>query len=111
MWLHGDEHGRERAFSHQRTLFATSAAMVGVCLTAIGLILVVERLSSVRTLSRVLLGVDSLVFLVATFLSFLAMRATVRDRTSRLHAAAEAAVLLGLIGVVLVCLILVFTLI
>jgi hypothetical protein len=100
----------ERAFMHQRTLFATATAMVGVCLTAIGLILVVEKLSRLRVLSRVVLGIDSLVYLVAALLSFIAMRSHVRGRWSRLHPIADVAMLSGLIGTVVVCLTLVFTL-
>jgi hypothetical protein len=106
-----EELGVDRAFMHQRTLFATSAAMVGVCLTAISLILVVEHLSSVRVLSRIVLGIDSLVFLATTLISFGAMRAHVRGRPSRLHPVAAATMLLGLIGAAAVCVMLVFTLV
>lgn len=95
---------------HQRTLFGTAATMVGVCLTAIGLILVVERLSSVRMVSRVVLGVDSFIYLAAAMLSFGAMRSYVRGRPSRLGEAADVVMLLGLIATVVVCAILLFTL-
>lgn len=101
----------ERAFLHHRTLFATSTTMVGVCLTAIGLVLVVERLSSVRTLSRLVLGLDSLVFLASALSSFAAMRSDVRGESSRLHGFADVTMLLGLIGAVVVCVTLVLTLI
>lgn len=100
----------DRAFMHQRTLFGTSATMVGVCLTAIGLVLVVERLSRVRTLSRLLLGIDSILFLGTAILSFWAMRAHVRGEGSRLGDAASVAMLLGLFVTVVVCLTLVLTL-
>jgi hypothetical protein len=100
----------ERAFNHQRTVFSVSTGMVGVCLTAISLIRVVENLSAIRSLSRIVLGADSLVFLVAAFLSFVTMRSHVRGRPNRLHRFADATVLLGLLGAVVVCLLLVFTL-
>jgi hypothetical protein len=101
----------ERAFMHQRTLFGTAATMVGVCLTAIGLVLVVERLSSVRTVSRLVLGIDSLIFLAAALLSFWGMRSLVRGaERSRLGDAADVVMLLGLVGTVIVCLTLVLTL-
>jgi hypothetical protein len=99
----------DRAFTHQRTVFAVSTGMVGVCLTAISLILVVERLSALRTLSRVVLGVDALVFLGAAFLSFTTMRSHVRGVESRLYPFADLAMLLGLVLAVVVCLVLVFT--
>lgn len=101
----------ERAFTHQRTLFATATTMVGVCLTAIGLILVVERLSRVRTISRLVLAVDSLLFLAAAMISFMVMRSHVRGEWSRLHRVADVIMMLGLIGTVVVCLTLVFTLV
>jgi hypothetical protein len=95
---------------HNNTVFAASTGMVGVCLTAIGLILVVEHLSSVRTMSRVVLGVTSFVFLVTALLSFFAMKAHVRGQRSPMEAAADVTMLLGLLGSVLACVTLVFTL-
>ncbi len=95
---------------HQRTLFATSSAMVGVCLTAIGLLLVVEKLSSVRAVSRVILCVDALVFLAASLLSFNVMRSHVRGESSRLQNVADVTMLLGLIGTAVACLTLILTL-
>lgn len=101
----------ERAFTHQKTLFATSTTMVGVCLTAIGLVLVVERLSSVRTISRFVLGVDSVIFLASALISFSVMRAHVRGEWSRLHEVADIVMLLGLIGTFIVCMTLLLTLV
>ena len=100
----------DRAFMHQRTLFGTSATMVGVCLTAVSLILVVERLSSIRSFSRVAIGADSLVFLSAAIMSFCSMRAQVRGQPSRLGDAAEVVMLVGLVITAVVCLTLVLTL-
>jgi hypothetical protein len=68
--------------------------MVGVCLSAVGLVLVVERLSSLRTLSRVVLGIDSLVFRAAALLSFHAMRSHVRGSWSRAHTMADVAIVI-----------------
>jgi hypothetical protein len=100
----------DRVFMHQRTLFGTSATMVGVCLTAISLLLVVERLSQVRTVSRIALGIDSLVFLAAAIYSFGAMRALAQGHLSPLAKRADALMLIGLVGTVVVCLTLVFSL-
>ena len=96
---------------HQRTLFGTSATMVGVCLTATSLIIVVERLSStMRSFSRVAIAVDSLVFLTAAIMSFCSMRAQVRGARSRIGDVAEFVMLFGLVITALVCLTLVLTL-
>lgn len=98
-----------RAFAHERTVFAVCASMVGVCLTAIGLIRIVERVGMLRTLSRVVLAVDAVVFLAGALLSFAALRELVAGRSSRFVSLADAAMLLGLVGIVVVCFILVFT--
>jgi hypothetical protein len=81
-----------------------------VCLTATGVILVVENLSRLRVWSRILLGLDSLVFLVAALLSLGTMRAHVRGTWSRLYPIADAAMLIGMIGAALICCLLLFTL-
>jgi len=101
----------ERAFMHQRTVFSVSSAMVGVCLTAIALIMVYERLSMARAVSRVLLAVDALVFLIGALLSFFALHALVRGQRSSVHVLADVAVLLGLLLMTLVCALLVLTMV
>jgi hypothetical protein len=98
-----------RAFAHERTVFVVCATMVGVCLTAIGLIRVVELSGAIRALSRGVLAVDALVFLVGALFSFAALRLLVRGRDSWLLSAADAAMLLGLVGIVVVCFTLVFS--
>jgi hypothetical protein len=98
-----------RAFTHQITLFSVSSAMVGACLTAISLIMVVENLSEFRTICDGLLVGDSLLFVAATLLSYLAMR-TQRPGLSRsCHRAADSTMLIGLVFMALVCVFLVFS--
>jgi hypothetical protein len=99
-----------RAFAHERTVFIVCASMVGVCLTGIGLIRIVERFGPLRTLSRWLLAVDALVFMVGALLSFAALRTLVLGRWSRFLPVADGAMLLGLVVIVVVCFTLVFTL-
>jgi hypothetical protein len=98
-----------RAFNHERTVFAVCAAMVGVCLTTIGLIRLVEGFGTLRILSRVALALDALVFLTGALLSFITMRSHVRGVEGRLLPLADAAMMLGLVGIVVVCFTLVFT--
>jgi hypothetical protein len=98
-----EDAGLGRAFAHGRTVFIVCATMVGVCLTAGGLIRVTEMLAPVRSASRLLLSVDALVFLVGALAAFATSRAHVRGRRTRLIAVADAAMLLGLIGIVVVC--------
>jgi hypothetical protein len=55
-------------------IFTVSSAMVGVCLTVIGLIRVVITLGSADTLADDLLAADALLFLVSCLLSYWALR-------------------------------------
>ena len=55
-------------------IFTVSAGMVGVCLTVIGLIRVVITLGRADTLADDLLAGDAFVFLVASLLSYTALR-------------------------------------
>jgi Tfp pilus assembly protein PilN len=57
---------------HELTLhlFSISAAMVGVCLTAIGILRLVTAQTKVQTLGDDFLAVDAVLFVVCCFLSF-----------------------------------------
>lgn len=55
-------------------IFTTSATLVGVCLTVIGLFKVIVQLKSISTWGDDLLSVDALLFLVACLLSYRALR-------------------------------------
>ena len=54
--------------------FSVSAAMVGVCLTVIGLIRIVITLQKVNTLADDLLAADAVLFLGSCILSYWALR-------------------------------------
>jgi hypothetical protein len=55
-------------------IFSVSAGMVGVCLTVIGLIRVVITLGRADTFADDLLAGDSVLFLIASILSYTALR-------------------------------------
>lgn len=101
----------ERDYDFQIAVFSVSAAMVGVCLTAIGLILVAERMSEYRTISDALLVFDALTFLAATLFSYLAMRSRTAQRFQSLQRAADVSMFSGLSLMIVGCVVLVFTLI
>jgi hypothetical protein len=65
------------------TLMSVSAAMVGVCLTAVGLVNVIESISKWEGWVDDLLAVGSLVFSVVTLMSFLGIRTRIRDTWPR----------------------------
>ena len=55
-------------------IFTTSATMVGVCLTVIGLFRVILQLKSAGTFADDFLSIDAMLFLVSCGLAYWAMR-------------------------------------
>src|SRR5216110_3678952 len=84
-------------------IFTVSSAMVGVCLTVIGLIRVVITLGSADTLADDLLAVDALLFLLSCLLSYWALRSRGLRRMHRLEKIADAIFIVAMIGMVVVC--------
>jgi len=70
-------------------IFTVSSAMVGVCLTVIGLIRVVITLGRADTLADDLLAGDALLFLVSCLLSYAALRSRSLRRMHRIERAAD----------------------
>ena len=69
-----------RFLTHLLTVLSVSAGMVGVCLTAIGLIGVMKSLSRVETVVDDLLAISAMLFMVTAVLSFLGMRTNLTKR-------------------------------
>lgn len=70
-------------------LFTVSAAMVGVCLTVIGLIRVVITLGKIDTITDDLLALDALLFVIACLLSYSALRSRTKRRMHRVEKLAD----------------------
>ena len=68
----------ERLYAHLLTILSVSAALVGVCLTAIGLVSVIEALNKVEAVVDDVLAVGTLVFSMITLFSFLGLRTRIR---------------------------------
>ena len=92
-------------------ILSVSAAMVGVCLTVIGLIRIVLTLGKFDTIADNLLAGASLIFLVSCFCSYWALRTRGSRRMHRLERIADAAFLLGLVLMVMVCGVITFAMI
>ena len=92
-------------------ILSVSAAMVGVCLTVIGLIRIVITLGKFDTIADNLLAVTALIFLVSCFCSYWALRTRGTRRMHRLERIADASFLLGLLLMVVVCGIITFAMI
>src|SRR3954454_17968934 len=68
----------DRIYTHLLTLLSVSAALVAVCLTAVGLVSVIEALNKWEGWVDDLLAVGSLIFSMVTLLSFLGIRTKIR---------------------------------
>ena len=84
-------------------IFTVSSAMVGVCLTVIGLIRVVITLGRADTLADDLLAGDALLFLLSCLLSYWALRSRSIRRMHRLEKVADGIFIIAMIGMVIVC--------
>jgi hypothetical protein len=84
-------------------IFAASAALVGVCLTVIGLIRVVVATTNVGTIADDLLAGDATLFMVSCVLSYWALRARSVRRMHRIERAADAIFLVGLLLMTTTC--------
>ena len=91
-------------------IFTVSAAMVGVCLTVIGLIRIVITLQKVDTLADDLLAADSLLYLASCVLSYSALRTRKVRRMHRVERVADGVFLLAMVLMVAICLFITYAL-
>lgn len=92
-------------------IFTASAAMVGVCLTVIGLIRVVSTAHGSQTLADDFLAADALLFLASCLLSYFSLRTRRARRMYRVERVADGIFILGLVLMVFVCAIIVYEII
>jgi hypothetical protein len=84
-------------------IFTVSSAMVGVCLTVIGLIRVVITLGKIDTIADDLLAGDAFLFLVACLLSYWALRTRSIRRMHRVERFADGIFICAMIVMAAVC--------
>src|SRR5713101_5616797 len=90
-------------------IFTVSSAMVGVCLTVIGLIRVVITFGTADTLADDFLAADALLFLISCLLSYWALRSRGLRRMHRIERIADAIFIIAMIGMVVVCALITYT--
>jgi hypothetical protein len=90
-------------------IFTVSSAMVGVCLTVIGLIRVVITFGRADTLADDFLAGDALLFLISCLLSYWALRSRSARRMHRLEKIADAIFIVAMIGMVIICALVTYT--
>lgn len=84
-------------------IFTASAALVGVCLTVIGLIRVVLTTKGSETLADDILAIDAILFLSSCLLSYFALRTRSTQRMHLVERIADVVFICGLFLMVLVC--------
>jgi len=92
-------------------IFVVSATLLGVCLTVIGIIRVVITEQHADTLADDFLAFDSLLFTIACFLSYWAIRSRTIKRMHRVEQIADITFLVGLIVLAMTCLIITYAII
>ncbi|MGF6492712.1 hypothetical protein ABIE56_000867 [Luteibacter sp. 621] len=91
-----------------RMVCSISAAMVGVCLTGIGLLRVSMNLSKSGTIADDLLAFDAILFLVATLSAYFALRVETAARLHRLERIADVAFIVAMVMLTAVCFIITY---
>lgn len=84
-------------------IFTASAAMVGVCITVIGLLRVVLTIRGGAIFADDFLALDALIFLVSCLLSYLALRTRSASRMYRVERCADILFISGLVLMVVAC--------
>ena len=84
-------------------VFAVSAGMVGVCLTAIGLLRIVAAQTQAQSLGDDLLAVDAMLFVACAFLAFWSFKTTNLAIRRRLRLVVDTLFLVGLAGMGAIC--------
>ena len=97
----GPESARERNIAAH--IFTTSSVMLGLCLTIISIMRGQWNPGNLETIVDDIIAIDALVFLVACFLSYAALRVRHVRRIHRIESLADGVFLLGLSGLGLAC--------
>ncbi|MBA3441908.1 MAG: hypothetical protein H0T92_18775 [Pyrinomonadaceae bacterium] len=104
-----DEQKSEQTFERELDgnlciyIFTASAALVGVCLTVIGIFRVTTELKSVSTIGDNLLAIDALGFLSSCILSYIALRTRRLGRKRAVERIADGIFLISLSLMAVIC--------
>ena len=92
-------------------VFAISAGMVGVCLTAIGILRLISSQTRVQTIGDDLLAADAVVFGVCCFLSFWSFKTRSTSQRRLLRLVIDGLFMLALTIMVVVCAIIAYAIV
>ncbi|PZU57660.1 MAG: hypothetical protein DI547_13405 [Sphingobium sp.] len=93
-----------------RLICPIAAAMVGVCLTGIGILRVVISVERHPTLADDMLSVDALLFLIALLSSYFALRLDSEKRLHRLEQIADATFIAAMVLMTAACFVITYAL-
>jgi hypothetical protein len=93
----------ERLYHHLTTILSVSGAMVGVCLSTIGIIGMIKSLKRFNTICDDLLAADAFLFLSSAILSFLVVRTPLWRRRRTVSVGIDGIFCLALVLMVMVC--------
>lgn len=93
-----------------RLICPIAAAMVGVCLTGIGLLRVTTLVHGRGTVADDILAVDALLFLIATLASYFALRVASRSRLHWLERVADLAFIVAMLLLTIACFVITYAL-
>jgi hypothetical protein len=98
---------------HELTMhvFSVSAGMVGVCLTAIGILRLVAAQTQAQTIGDDLLAVDAVVFVASAALAFWSFKTPRPATRRRLRLVVDALFLGGLAAMACICAIIAYALV
>lgn len=92
-------------------IFSVSAAMVGVCLTVVGIVRLIAGMTRIETLADDGLALGALLFLGSCLLSYVALRGRSRKRSYTLERVADMLFLTGLSLLAIVAVVITYALI
>lgn len=90
-------------------IFSVSAALVGVCLTVIGIFRAVGELKSFSSLGDNILAIDALIFLASCIFAYTSLRSRDSRKKHRLEKVADVLFIFGLSLMAIVCSIIAYT--
>lgn len=89
-------------------IFSVSAAMVGVCLTVIGILNVITSFKKVDTIGDEITAIDAIIFLGSCIISYVAIKTKERKRKLFLERISDGFFLAGLAVMAIVCFFIVY---
>ncbi len=92
-------------------VFSISAAMVGVCLTGIGILRLIAAQTKAQTLGDEFLAADAVLFVIACFLSFWSFKTRNASHRQKLRLLVDVLFMLALVVMVGVCAVIAYALV